>query len=140
MSKFKTGDIVRTFDYSYAMRLWPNGELNKQTDSVKQGMDEHLEIIASGLNLPGKSWSGDSVINDTIVKRKTDGAIIFIKEKFLRLIPPPKRYKKVKVEVRPFRSISDPQVKLASAHTATPDNWPNWCGLVQTIEIEVEDD
>lgn len=137
MSKFKAGDIVRTTDYSYAMRLHANGRLNTSVTSGGQ-LAESLEIIATGpLCLPGLDSLGCYEKNDTIVRRKTDGAILFIKERFLRPFPPLK--KKVKVEVRPY-GISNSKNTFGLLVDTSNITAVRWCGPIQTVEIEVDDD
>lgn len=135
MNAFKVGDIVRTTDYSYTMRVWPNGELNTKTTHPARHLDEPLEVLAIGLSLPGENSDGNPRVNDTIVKREADGAVLFIQERFLRLISRPKRTVKKTMGIRPFTCGEDAVALDYDPKDALPEH--KCCGPVQTITVEI---
>ena len=135
MNAFKKGDIVRTTDYSYVMRVWPNGEINTKTTHPARHLDEPLEVLAIGLSLPGENSEGNPRVNDTIVKREADGAVLFIQERFLRLISRPKHTVKKTMEIRPFACGDGKMALDYDPKDPLPEH--KYCGPAQTIVVEV---
>ena len=96
------------------------------------------------------TWDGFTVETDDLVRRhfwrngfycRNDSfPSLFWARPKIEIPPPPKRMKQVIVEVRPYRERMTGSYNMTSNSEDYPSFRQLWCGPIQTIEVEVDDE
>jgi len=82
MRKIEVGNIVKVCDYSYSRMINEKGELTSDRFHKRAST---YKVVAVDCALP--SYDGYSKINDTVVYGVGTGVVMFIREKYLSIIP-----------------------------------------------------
>jgi len=82
----KPGDIVSIFDGSYSLKVHRNKLVHSSGNELMSKGE--FVILASDCALPASEsiCFDEKKVNDTVLKAVCDGTIVFIQERFLRLI------------------------------------------------------
>ena len=84
MKIFKKGDIVKIHDGSYSQTITEEGRI--EDTHGRQLTDRKFEVIATGCDLPGKTYTAMSnERNNTILRALDNNQIIFIQSRMFTL-------------------------------------------------------